>query len=67
MSKLKDLLQRNAYTEEGLTNEEVNEARKLIVSEKENKKRKCIVCDENSIGDTGVCKSHNYYALVVRK
>ena len=67
MSKLEDLLVKNAYTEEGLTNGEFNEARKLISTERENEDKKCIVCDENSIGDTGVCRSHNYYALVVRK
>lgn len=68
-SELKRLLVRNAYTLEGLSAAEVAHARELIIGAPEVEKR-CWVCageEKAAIGDTGLCRGHNLYALLARK
>jgi len=69
MSELLDLLKKNAYGEDLEVND-FNSAKKLIIEAKKNEGKYCWVCDsikDNTILDTGICKSHNYYALITRK
>ncbi len=71
-SRLLELLEKNAYGQ-GLSNEEIKEAKRLIAKAKPGTEE-CWVCKmiENSrqskaIYDTGICKSHAYYALITKK
>lgn len=60
-SRLNQLLTRNAYTLEGLTAEERQEAVWLARSEPESDFQCC--CKKRSVGDTGLCRRHLVYAL----
>jgi hypothetical protein len=76
-SELEMLLEKNAYTDKGLTPEENRKARQLIenptyadeecwlcgLSESHNPARK----SDQAIYDTGLCQGHARYALATRK
>lgn len=68
-SPLLKLMIRNAYTTEGISSDEQRVAAHLIATEPETDKD-CWVCDTapkgKAIGDTGMCRSHNSYALQTR-
>lgn len=66
-SPLLRLLILNAYTHEGLSPVEVNNARTLIEAERETEKPCGAGCRDRAIGDTGLCRGHNRYALDTRK
>lgn len=68
VSRLKQLMIRNAFTLEGLTRAERIEAADLIETEPESQNT-CWTCEDRkkAVGDTGLCRSHNRYALITRK
>lgn len=68
VSRLKQLMIRNAFTLEGLSESERFEAGRLIENEPEGQDT-CWTCEgrEKAVGDTGLCRSHNRYALITRK
>lgn len=67
-SPLLKLLMRNAYTIEGLTEEETETARRLIETTPETDGG-CWMCENvnKAIGDTYLCRQHNMDALLTRK
>ena len=76
-SELETLLEKNAYTEKGLTKKEMKRTAELINSPEYSEKN-CWICEglaknnknyeaEKAIYDTGMCKGHATYALLTRK
>jgi hypothetical protein len=76
-SELEGLLERNTYTNKGLTSEEIRRASELIESP-EYSGENCWVCEmvgrnnksyqvDSAIYDTGMCQGHARYALTTRK
>ncbi|MBI2055191.1 MAG: hypothetical protein HYT39_03810 [Candidatus Sungbacteria bacterium] len=68
-SELLQLMIRNAYTLEGLSSDEIIRAKNLILDTPKTESD-CDggrPCREKAIGDTGLCRAHNLYALATRK
>jgi hypothetical protein len=67
-SELEVLLEKNAYTEAGLTHDEFKRALTLIYENPVYAKEDCWVCKKSkAIYDTGLCRGHAFYALGARK
>lgn len=65
---LAKLLEKNAYTKEGLTKEEHAEASLLIMlTGTINKDEQCGLCGQPALEDTSLCRGHAMYALATRK
>jgi hypothetical protein len=68
-SRIIHLLTLNAYTVEGLTSAEMNEAEKLILELPE-VEEPCWVCTKDnkrpSVSDIGLCRCHARYTLATR-
>jgi len=65
---LGQLLEKNAYTKEGLTIEEHTAASLLIMlTGTINGRESCWLCGQPAIEDTGLCRGHAQYALATRK
>ena len=70
-SELELLLEKNAYGE-GLRNEEIARAKKLIATPEYTEGGNCWLCKSDAIKspaiyDTGLCQEHALYALATRK
>ena len=68
-SELLRLMLRNAYTLEGLSSDEIVRAKNLILDtpKTDSDCGRGGSCREKAIGDTGLCRAHNLYALATRK